>query len=163
MKNILVGVCLFLLATVCYAQSGIYAGAYKKWVKKQIVKSKEPVFFKAFTYTGFSLLQNDGEMEYYLQQYKKGSTHIILLVSQIKDVLSYTIEDVVEIKYVGRKDNIQSGTCLWNGSNNAKVFVLEKNIKGKKVNTKAWYADTDKLHFASIPAKGINCIVEGAD
>ncbi len=163
MKSIFVIISIAFLTFTANAQSGQYAGNYKKWIKKEVVKAKEAVFFKGFIHTGFMLLQSDDEIEYFLQQYKKGSTHIILLISHIKDALSYTIEDVLEIKQMAAKDNIQSGNCTWQGSHNAKVIVLENNTNHKPKNTKAWYADTDKLRFVSIATKGINCIIEGAD
>lgn len=153
---------LFFFSLASFAQ-GVYAGTHKKWIKREVVNQKEALFFKGYTYVGYSLLQSDEEIEYALLIYRKGFTHILLLTSQIKDTLSYTIQDVIEIKAVSIKDNIQQGTCNWNGEINAKVIVLEKNRNNKPVNTKAWYTDTDKLRFTAIPVKGISCIAEGAD
>jgi hypothetical protein len=154
---------LLLISIAANAQAGMHAGSYKKWVKIEVEKHKEKSFFKGFQLASSMLVSEENETEYSLQVYEKGTTCIVLLITQIKDALSYIIQDVVEIKNVLVKDNIQSGSCSLHGNYNAKIFVLEKNINGKPKNIKAWYADTDKLRFIGIPVKGINCIVEGGD
>jgi hypothetical protein len=152
---------LFLAVSLsAHSQLGAYAGNYKKWLKKEVEVQKEAAFFKGHQLGTFMLVLDDAEMEYFLYVYEKGTTSIILLVTKIKDALSYTIQDVIEVKNVLVKDNIQTGTCSTGGNYDAKIAVLEKNIKGKPVNTKAWRADIDRLHFKSISPKGINCIIE---
>ncbi len=149
-----------LLAT---AQLGIHAGNYKKWIKKEVETHKESVFFKGFQHVASMTILEDTEIDYHLNVYEKGTTSVILLVTKIKDALSYTIQDVIEVKNIRSMDNIQTGSCSIRGNYDSKIVVLEKNIQGRPVNTKAWRVDVDRLHFKAISAKGINCIVEGAD
>lgn len=162
-KRLITAFFLLVISIAVNAQAGLHAGNYKKWVKTEVEKHKETIFFKGFQSGSSMLVLEENETEYLLQVYEKGATCIVLFITQTKDALSYIIQDVVEIKNVLEKDNIQSGTCSLYGNYNAKIFVLEKNIKGRPKNLKAWYADTDKLRFTSIPVKGINCIVEGGD
>ncbi len=163
MKRILVALYLFIISYGLSAQSGLFAGNYKKWVKEEVEVQKEAAFFKGFQYSASMTVLEDAEMGYYLYVYEKGTTSIVLLITKIKDALSYTIQDVIEIKNVRIKDNIQTGTCSIKGKYDSKIVVLEKNSRGKQINIKAWRADIDKVRFTAISPKGINCIVEDAD
>jgi hypothetical protein len=162
-KTALAIIYLFVINYGLSAQSGLYAGSYKKWVKKEVEVQKEAAFFKGFQHFSSMTILEDAEMDYYLYVYEKGTTSIILLITKIKDALSYTIQDIIEIKNVRLKDNIQTGTCSVNGTVDSKLVVLEKNSRGNQINTKAWRADIDKLRFTATSPKGINCIVEDAD
>jgi hypothetical protein len=159
MKQLIFSIALLVITISVNAQLGTQAGNYKKWVKKEVEVQKEAAFFKGHQLSTFMLVLDDTEMEYFLYVYEKGTTSILLLVTKIKDALSYTIQDVIEVKNVLVKDNIQSGTCSIANNYDAKIVVLEKNIKGKPVNTKAWRIDADRLHFKSISPKGINCVI----
>jgi hypothetical protein len=153
----------FLFLSISGMAQGKYAGTHKHWVNREVEKGSDSVFFRGYTPAGFMLLQSDEEMEYYLYIFRKNTLHVVVLVKQVKDALSSTVCDVVEIRNMGRKDNIQSGSCTFGGSYNAKVFVLERNTGGKPRNIKAWYTDTDKQKFIAIPAKGIVCTIEEPD
>ena len=155
-----------ILLVICYglsAQAGIYAGSYKKWVKKEVEVHKEAVFFKGHQLGANLTVLEDVELDYFISVYEKGTTSIILLVTRKKDALNYIIQDVIEVKNVRSIDNIQTGSCSLKESYDARIVVLEKNIKGKPVNTKAWRVDLDKVRFYTISPRGINCLVEGAD
>ena len=163
MKKIALGVSLFLISYGLLAQSGLYAGNYKKWVKKEIEVQKEATFFNGHQLGATMTILEDVELDYFISVYEKGTTSIILLVTKKKDALNYIIQDVIEVKNVRSIDNIQTGSCSLQENYDAKIVVLEKNIKGKPVNTKAWRVDVDKVRFYTISPKGINCLVEGAD
>jgi hypothetical protein len=137
------------------------AGAHASWIGKEIVRADEDLFFKGYKFSTSTILQTDEEIEYHLVSYRKGSTEIFLLITQVPDALSYFIRDVLEIKNMGKNDHVQTGSCKLNDDYNAKILMLEKNIKGKIVKSKAWYTDTDKLKFKSISTKGIDCLVDG--
>jgi hypothetical protein len=159
----LVMIAIVFASITAHAQSGLYAGSFKKWVKKEIETQHIEKVFKGFTLGMSMTVLEDAEIDYYIYVYQKETTYIVLLLTQIKDALSCTIQDVIEIKNVRSNDNIQTGSCSSKGKYDAKIVVLEKNFNGKQVNTKAWMANLDKVHFTSISTKGINCIVEGAD
>lgn len=163
MRRFFLATCLLIINIGLAAQTGQYAGSYKKWVKKEVETHKEAAFFNGYQLGASTTMMEDAEMDYYLHVYKKGTTRIVLLITKIKDALSYTIQDVIEIKNVRSIDNIQTGSCSIKGYYDSKIVVLEKNIKSKPVNVKAWRADVDKVHFTSISPKGINCMVEGSD
>jgi hypothetical protein len=158
-KSIIVTVSIFFSVISLNAQRGAFTTTYKKWLQKEVIKENENNFFKGFKYTGGTLLQDDPEVELHLMQYQKGSTHLILLITQIKDALSYTIQDVIEIKNVGKNMNVQTTTCQQNGEYNSSIIGLTQNKK----HIKTWYTDKDKLKFRKIDAQGINCFVEEAD
>ena len=145
------------------AQLGLHAGSYKKWLKKEVEIDKEASFFNGHKLGASMTIKEDAEIDYFLYVYEKGNTSIVLLVTKIKDAMSYIIQDIIEIKNLRSIDNIQTGSCSINNEYDARIVVLEKNTKGKPVNTKAWRVDIDRLHFKSITARGINCLIEGAD
>jgi hypothetical protein len=71
---------MMIISMQLVAQTGMYAGAHKHWVNKEIELHKQEVFFKGYTYNGGALLSDDDEIEYHMgctrsKRYEKKHEH----------------------------------------------------------------------------------------
>ena len=160
---------LCLQIFVAHAQSGKYAGTYKKLIGKTFTDQRNMPGMEKLTFFQGSMLSDVNDpYQLLIDVYKKGAYAVIVLY-QVTDTTTrtFTFRDLIEIKAVpAGYDFKTTGTCEVTGSKESEpIIAIAKpgSQEYTRMIRQAWRCNRFTLAFEAMSIKNMKCLNEGLE